>query len=292
MTTPPPIQFTNGAAYERYMGLWSQQVGQAFIDWLGAPAGGRWLDVGCGNGAFTELVAQRCQPQSLAGIDPSAQQLDFARARASTAQAEYVQGDAMALPYGAAQFDVAVMPLVIFFLSDPALGVAEMARVVRPGGLVAAYSWDMPAGGFPYALLQDELSALGVAVPTPPSPQASDMDVLAQAVGRCRPARHRHAGHHRAAHLRQLRRLLGHGARRAEHGRQAGRLVGRAHRHAEGAPAGTPGGQCGRRDHLRGPRQRHRRDGVNGLEIVAFHTGVIQRRYKVRLVPHFFRMPP
>ena len=181
MNTPtaPTIQFTNGAAYERYMGLWSQQVGQAFIDWLGAPSGGRWLDVGCGNGAFTELVAQRCQPQALAGIDPSAQQLDFARARASTAQAEYVQGDAMALPYGPAQFDVAVMPLVIFFLTDPALGVAEMARVVRPGGLVAAYSWDMAGGGFPYALLQDELNALGVAVPTPPSPQASDMDVLA-----------------------------------------------------------------------------------------------------------------
>lgn len=176
--TTPTIRFTNGAVYERYMGLWSQQVGQAFIDWLGAPAGGRWLDVGCGNGAFTELVAQRCQPQALAGIDPSEQQLDFARTRASTAQAEYVQGDAMALPYGAAQFDVAVMPLVIFFLSDPALGVAEMARVVRPGGLVAAYSWDMPGGGFPYALLQDELSSLGVAVPTPPSPQASDMDVL------------------------------------------------------------------------------------------------------------------
>lgn len=178
MTTPPPIQFTNGAAYERYMGLWSQQVGQAFIDWLGAPAGGRWLDVGCGNGAFTEMVSQRCQPQGIVGIDPSPEQLAFARARASTAQAEYVQGDAMALPYGPAQFDVAVMPLVIFFLTDPALGVAEMARVVRPGGLVAAYSWDMAGGGFPYALLQEEVSALGVAVPTPPSPQASDTDVL------------------------------------------------------------------------------------------------------------------
>jgi hypothetical protein len=70
------------------------------------------------------------------------------------------------------------MPLVIFFVPDPARGVAEMARVVRPGGIAAAYAWDMDGGGFPYAALQAEMRALGVAVPVPPSPGASKIDVM------------------------------------------------------------------------------------------------------------------
>ncbi|WP_437626073.1 class I SAM-dependent methyltransferase [Sorangium sp. So ce1151] len=61
------------------MGLWSQRVGQAFLDWLSPPAGGQWLDVGCGNGAFTELLVAECAPDSVDGIDPSEGQLAHAR---------------------------------------------------------------------------------------------------------------------------------------------------------------------------------------------------------------------
>ena len=84
----------------------------------------------------------------------------------------------MALPFPDDTFDAAVMPLVIFFVPDPAGGVAEMARVVRPGGLVTAYAWDMVGGGFPYEALQAEMRGLGVAVPVPPSPDASRIDAM------------------------------------------------------------------------------------------------------------------
>jgi SAM-dependent methyltransferase len=67
----------------------------------------------------------------------------------------------MALPFPDDTFDVAVMPLVIFFVPDPARGVAEMTRVVCPGGIVTAYAWDLPGGGFPYDALQAEMRALG-----------------------------------------------------------------------------------------------------------------------------------
>jgi hypothetical protein len=70
------------------------------------------------------------------------------------------------------------MPLVIFFVPDPAGGVAEMARVVCPGGIVTAYAWDMEGGGFPYEALHDEMRGLGVAVPVPPSPDASRIDAM------------------------------------------------------------------------------------------------------------------
>lgn len=173
-----PIRFTNGAAYERYMGHWSQLAGEVFLDWLAPPSGLRWLDVGCGNGAFTDLIFQRHAPASVQGIDPSQEQLAFARARPLSATAQFTQGDAMALPYSDNSFDTAVMPLVIFFVPDPAKGVAEMARVVSPAGMVCAYGWDMYGGGFPYDTLQAEMRGMGIPLPTPPSPEASRIDVM------------------------------------------------------------------------------------------------------------------
>lgn len=176
------ISFNDGAAYERYMGAWSRLAGEEFLAWLSPDPGMAWLDVGCGNGAFTGLLSERCAPSRLEGIDPSAEQLEFALARAASAPVAFPlafrQGDAMSLPYPDGAFDAAVMPLVIFFVPDPAKGLAEMARVVRPGGSVSAYAWDMYGGGFPYASLIAEMKAMGIAVPAPPSPEASRMENL------------------------------------------------------------------------------------------------------------------
>jgi SAM-dependent methyltransferase len=174
------IRFTDGAAYERYMGTWSRLVGESFLEWLAPDPGLRWLDVGCGNGAFTEMIIERCSPASVEGIDPSEQQLAFARTQAAARVAQYRLGDAMALPFIDNMFDAAVMPLVIFFVPDPAVGVAEMARVVRPDGIVATYGWDLSGGGFPYEALRVAMRELGVAVPLPPSPEAAGSDELRQ----------------------------------------------------------------------------------------------------------------
>ena len=172
------IRFDNGAAYERYMGKWSQLAGEVFLDWLAPKPGLRWLDVGCGNGAFTEMLVERCAPVSVQGIDPSEEQLAYARTRPASRVAQFSQGDAMAQPFLDDTFDVAVMPLVIFFVPDPAQGVAEMARVVCPGGIVTAYAWDMPGGGFPYEALQFAMREMGLAVPTPPNPATSQIEAM------------------------------------------------------------------------------------------------------------------
>ena len=172
------IRFDDGAAYERFMGKWSQLAGETFLDWLAPESALRWLDVGCGNGAFTEMVVERCAPVSVDGIDPSEGQLAFARTRPATRMAQFRLGDAMAQPFPDDTFDVAVMPLVIFFVPDPAKGVSEMARVVCPGGTVTAYAWDMAGGGFPYEALHAEMRALGLAVALPPSPDASRIDAM------------------------------------------------------------------------------------------------------------------
>ncbi len=172
------IHFNDGAAYERYMGAWSRLVGESFLEWLEPAKGGRWLDVGCGNGAFTELIFERSAPKSVKGIDPSEEQLAYARKRFDKRPAEFLKADAMALPFPANAFDAAVMPLVIFFVPEPPKGVAEMARVVAKGGTVSAYAWDMPGGGFPYAILKAEMMAMGVPAKTEPHPDASRLEVL------------------------------------------------------------------------------------------------------------------
>jgi ubiquinone/menaquinone biosynthesis C-methylase UbiE len=128
--TSEPIRFTDGAGYDRFMGVWSRLVGQDFLDWIAPNHGLRWLDVGCGNGAFTQLIAEQCEPLRLVGIDPSEAQLAYARQQPLLQSVAFVNADAMALPFHNDAFDLAVMPLVIFFVPEPAQGVAEMARVV------------------------------------------------------------------------------------------------------------------------------------------------------------------
>ena len=172
------IRFNDGAGYERMMGLWSRPVGEVFLDWLAPASGLAWADIGCGNGAFTELLVDRVAPRSIIGVDPSPAQLAYARERHSAGVAQFHQGDAMALPIADKSVDAAAMALVIFFVPDPAKGVAEMLRVVRPGGAVAAYAWDFLDGGFPWEPVHAELRELGLPPASPPSAEVARLDNL------------------------------------------------------------------------------------------------------------------
>jgi ubiquinone/menaquinone biosynthesis C-methylase UbiE len=114
------IRFDDGAAYENAMGKWSHLAARVFLDWLRPASGLQWIDVGCGNGAFTEDLVERCAPASVIGVDPAEGQLVYARTRAASRIAEFRQGNAMSLPFLDRSFDAAVISLAIYFVPDPA----------------------------------------------------------------------------------------------------------------------------------------------------------------------------
>lgn len=134
--------WSSGDAYEPYVGRWSRLVAREFLNWLVAPPDARWLDVGCGTGALTQTILAQAAPQSVIGCDPSEGYLAYARAHTADPRASFLLADAQALSDAADAFDVAVSGLALNFIPEPEHAVAEMARVARAGGIVAAYVWD------------------------------------------------------------------------------------------------------------------------------------------------------
>jgi SAM-dependent methyltransferase len=127
-------------AYGRFMGRYSEPLAVEFVELAGARPGQRALDVGCGPGALTAQLVQRLGADAVAAVDPS--EPFVAASRARFPQVDVQQASAEQLPFPDDSFDLVLAQLVVLFMSDPVAGLAEMARVARPGGVVAACVWD------------------------------------------------------------------------------------------------------------------------------------------------------
>lgn len=132
------------------MGRYSLLLSPQFADFAGVRNGQRVLDVGCGPGALTAELVTRVGPAAVAAIDPS--ESFVAAARARNPGVTVFQASAERLPFPDEAFDAALAQLVVHFMSDPVAGLAEMARVTRPGGIVAACVWDHAGGSGPLNL--------------------------------------------------------------------------------------------------------------------------------------------
>lgn len=177
-STPPD-------AYERYMGLWSRPLAREFVDAVGIAPGQRALDVGCGTGALTTELARKVGAEHVAAVDPSE---PFAAAcAASVAGADVRVGGAETLPFTDATFDAALSQLVVNFMTDAPSGVAEMRRVTKPGGTVAACTWDYRDGMTMLRVFWDAAVATDPSAPhegsTMPFCSRDELDQLWREVG-------------------------------------------------------------------------------------------------------------
>jgi SAM-dependent methyltransferase len=134
--------WANGQSYEAYVGRWSRPVAREFLTWLALPPDRRWLDIGCGTGALSDIILHDWLPKSVTGLDSSEGYITFARQNLQDPRAAFQVGSVESLPFSEGAFDAAVSGLVLNFLPHTDRAVAEMRRVVAPGGAVAAYVWD------------------------------------------------------------------------------------------------------------------------------------------------------
>jgi SAM-dependent methyltransferase len=138
------------AAYDRFMGRYSVLLSPQLADLAGVKPGQRALDVGCGPGALTSELVTRLGPTAVAAVDPSRPFVAAARLR--NPGVDVLQASAEHLPFPDHEFDAALAQLVVHFMNDPVAGLAEMARVTRQDGVVAACVWDHAGGEGPLSL--------------------------------------------------------------------------------------------------------------------------------------------
>ncbi len=152
MRSDPVSSSFNVAAesYDRFMGRYSALLSSQLADLAGVHNGQRVLDVGCGPGALTAELVGRVGPEAVSAVDPSEPFVAAVRARYPGVDAHLASADR--LPFPDRAFDATLAQLVVHFMSDPVAGLAEMARVTRRDGIVAACVWDHAGGQGPLGL--------------------------------------------------------------------------------------------------------------------------------------------
>ena len=160
--------WSDGGAYERFMGRWSAVLARRFVEWLDPVTGARWVDVGSGTGALTDAVLSAAAPAHVVAVDPSPAFTAYATWRFHDEPVSVRTGDALDLPLESGGADYVAAGLVLNFVSDPLGAVREMSRVARSGGTVACTVWDYAEGMQMLRLFWDAAVAL--------DPAAAELD--------------------------------------------------------------------------------------------------------------------
>ena len=165
-----------GEAYDRFMGRYSQPLARQLAGWLDVSSGLRAVDVGCGPGALTGVLAEVLGVEHVAAIDPSEPFVAACRQRFPGVDVR--QGGAESLPFDDDSFDVAAACLVVHFMADPVRGIGEMQRVTRGGGWVGATVWDLAGSRAPMAPLWEAVAEVAPDHPDESAFQGGSRDSL------------------------------------------------------------------------------------------------------------------
>jgi len=150
----------DGDGYDFQMGRWSRRLAPLFIDFAGIVAAERILDVGCGTGSLMFGLAQNRNIAAVTGVDFSSVYVEHAKRHNRDSRLDFQIGDACSLPFPDASFDHALSMLVLQFVAKAEVAIREMRRVTRPGGTIAAATWDTRGGLVTYRIFFDTAAAL------------------------------------------------------------------------------------------------------------------------------------
>lgn len=145
-------------AYDAFMGRYSRLLAPHMADLAGIKPGDYVIDVGCGPGSLTGLLAQRVGADHVAAVDPSEPFVAATAARHPGVDVRLAAAEH--LPFDDDRFDASLAQLVVHFMADPIAGLGEMRRVTRPGGTVVACVWDHAGGMGPLGLFWRAARAL------------------------------------------------------------------------------------------------------------------------------------
>ncbi len=153
--------FSDAEAYDRLLGRQSRRLAPLFIGFIGSiHVGDHVLDVGCGTGSLTFTIAKTAQFSKIVGIDSSESFIEYVHSTNTDPRVTFEVGDAQQLPYPYASFDKSLAQIVLGQVPDPRRVVAEMVRITRPGGMVAACNWDQTGGMELWSILRKSVAAL------------------------------------------------------------------------------------------------------------------------------------
>jgi SAM-dependent methyltransferase len=151
---------TDGAGYEQMMGRWSRRLAPVFLQFTGTADGERVLDLGCGTGHLAAALLAVSQPAQVDGVDAAESYVEHAKSQYRDPRLVFRVGDACALDDPDRTFDRVLSLLMLHFVPQPELAIAEMRRVAKPGAVVAAAVWDVRGGMVAHRMMFDSAAAV------------------------------------------------------------------------------------------------------------------------------------
>lgn len=166
-------------SYDRFFSSISERNIGPLLDAAEVRSGAKVLDAGCGPGNLAAAAAER--GASVVGIDMSDGMIALAKRRHP--HVDFRQADAEHLPFSDGTFDVGVSNLLVPHLPSPEVGVAELVRVVKSGGRLAASMWDAPSRSRFIGIMWESIAEVGAPPPPglpagPPTLKYSNEDEL------------------------------------------------------------------------------------------------------------------